>query len=322
VGGSLVPKNANLLDAHRVVPAIYLWKLGEQPQFQRPKLSGDVLIASYCATADGWVRYVRQKIDGTLWHPIDVVEGYVGHEQAGPVPLEETTGDARGLANYDIRAIDAGGKCRKVQDERMAGRIWVADTYRQYILDFGAIASGRMAEHPLVLMHYDGSGRTELPISASQVQPRCTHFHRFEKVFYVWDCMAVGARSDSVALWRANGNCWPYWRIDPSDGTVQKSCITGGDWVGNGVYLLPTKAGFYYGVSGSPFAPPGGLRASMSRRQVVRNEYLPVSLSTRWSRLTAAESLSRTQRIPTRFNSLAYPALPPSTSVIPNKAFE
>jgi hypothetical protein len=230
-------------------PALYLWRLGEKPRLY----GADPVAASYdiCAVG-GWDRYSRTETDPkTGAHKvIGSMAGPFGHEKEEPPPPE----DLPGLANNDVHRMEAADKCVRHHDPAMVHRFWVTDTGDRYRIDFGSTRP--MPEtRPLVLMRADGSHRVELPISTREAWVSCTHFHRFDGAFLIWNCLTVGNQPNFREDWAARGNCWPVWRVEPPEGTTQKICLPFGNWVGYGIDLMPTRPGMFFVAHG--IAAPG-----------------------------------------------------------------
>jgi len=263
-------------EAERNVPraVLYLWHLEESP-----KIYTDGYIGYYCA-ANGWVYVPKFDFDprtGTHGRARVVVEGPLGQEQERPLPPPEPaqgTKDevlrairARGGSGQDPRRIDAPDKCLPPPaDPALSGQVWLSDTYRQYRIIFGlpewAWQPGKgQVIRPLELMRSDGSGRTTLPITTAEVDPNCTQFHRFDRLFLIWDCSNAGLIVNGVPAaerWHAKHDCWPVWQVDPSTATTEKICLPYGNWVGSIIELVPTKAGLLFATLNDAAEYPNG----------------------------------------------------------------
>jgi hypothetical protein len=231
---------------------LYLWRLGEKP---RPYGADPRAAArSYCA-ARGEVAFYQEIVDPrtgavsrTRW------VGPPGRErQAEPLtpPLDKK---AAGLAVNPLTVEKTN--CEIIADPAMAGTFYVTDSDRSFYLDFGndpiMAAVDAKSVQPIILMRADGSGRVELPISNAQAAPGETHFHTFDKVFYLWNGNLGVSPINHFAIWRET-NCWPIWRIDPRTAKTERLCIPFGPWSGamhggasTSIELAPTKAGPFF----------------------------------------------------------------------------
>jgi hypothetical protein len=130
----------------------------------------------------------------------------------------------------------------------MAGKVYVTDSEHAFYIDFGSDPTmaeiHAKPEEPIVLMHADGSGRVELPVSNSLAIPRSTHFHTFDGSFYLLKDNRL------ASVWRED-NCWPIWRVATRTAKTERLCIPFGPWSGirgggTGLQLVPTKAGLFF----------------------------------------------------------------------------
>jgi hypothetical protein len=211
---------------------LYLWRLGEAPKPHTNPVVASV--GSYCA-GNGIVSYRQEKRDPSTGQ-------YVRYLMKGPPGQErEVAAPARGELTPPSRSRIETAHCEPYSDVQMKDRIWVIDPDRQFRLDFGPTrASGRQA-HPVTLLRADG-GRVELPVSSTDVFPSCTHFHRYDGAFLIWNC--IGANPARPNSWQET-NCAPVWRIEPPDGRTTKVCLPHGKWAGL-IELVPTKGGLFF----------------------------------------------------------------------------
>ena len=231
---------------------LYLWRLGEKP---KPYGSDPHMIArSYCA-ARGEITYYQEIVDPktgavsrTRW------VGPPGKErQVAPLtrPLD---GKAAGIAANPLSVESLN--CEIFADPAMAGTSYVTDSERTFYLDFGndpvmAAINAKPAQ-PIILMRADGSRRVELPVSNALAGPGGTHFHTFDKLFYLWNGNLGVSPINHFAIWR-DTNCWPIWRVDPQTAKTERFCIPFGPWSGamhgggsTSIELAPTKAGLFF----------------------------------------------------------------------------
>jgi hypothetical protein len=239
---------------------LYLWRLGEAPK----PYGADPVAASvaYCADS-GVVSYRQHRTDPSTGRRTEyVMKGPLGQEIEQPLPAGV---DPLTRPSADWNRIERGN-CDLYGDVRMRDRTWVTDSERQYRIDFGPKRGGR-EPHPVALMRADGSGRVELPVRSTEVLPLCTHFHRFDGAFLIWNCIGAPANPESRELWRQT-NCWAVWRIEPPDGRTQKICIPHGPWAllfG----LIPTKIGLLFKAVAA--TPKGQLDLKASGLYVLRD---------------------------------------------------
>jgi len=200
-----------------------------------------------------------------------VVEGPLGHEQER-APGNDLPNDkskivqairAKGNSLNDPRYIDSAEKCLPAADPRLADYEWVTDTYRQYRLIFGTRLQTQVhAAHPIHLVHSDDSGHDiALPVTAADADASCTHFHRFDKEFLIWDCSDVGLNINYVPAadrWHAKHDCWPVWRVMPATADVERICLPYGPWVGSSIELVPTKMGLLFASLNDEAEYPNG----------------------------------------------------------------
>lgn len=233
------PKPGTTDEMRRRTQSIFLWRLGEDPKLQAP--NGD----HYCATK-GWIRYA-------------IVEGrpQIGQGRvvwmAGPPGQEREVAEEpfKGTANNDRRWIEPADECRRKVEPDMAGHFWVTDPSFRYRLDFGtslaAVTAHDPDPRPIVLIAGDGASRTSLPVTTADAAPGCTHFHRFDGAFLLWDCRKVVDPDQ----WRAKNNCWPIWRVEPESGaTTARGCLPFGPWVGNAIDIVPARQRLHFVVHG------------------------------------------------------------------------
>jgi hypothetical protein len=221
--------------------ALYLWRLGEAAQKLGGRSAGST--AWGCAR-DGWIRYTKQRIDGATGRHIGYfVEGPPGaeQEQAPPPPSSVPIG-RQGIWSGDSRWIEPAPRCAPNADPTLAGHQWVSDPDQRYRLDFGRLLPTNHPDPPPVfLMRSGGTERTPLPMTTQQATASCTHAHRFDGAFLVWDCFRISDRE----RWRANNDCWPIWRVDPRTTDTSKTCLPFGPWRDQ-VSLIPTKVGLFF----------------------------------------------------------------------------
>jgi len=255
-GTALKPQTTRQSEAFKFV--LYIWHLGQEPQVY---VNSDII--HYCAAA-GWIQYYIPEYDrNTGMHERVMIEGPLGHEQERPVPATDLPADktkipaavrARGNSLNDPRHIDNADMCLpSAADAGLAGREWVTDTYRRYRIIFGtgalAIRDSSQAAHLVELRRSDGGDPVTLPITIAEADPSCTHFHRFDRAFWVWDCSDVGLNINYVPAadrWHAKHDCWPVWRVMPATADVERICLPYGPWVGSSIELVPTKMGLLF----------------------------------------------------------------------------
>jgi len=230
---------------HVATTSLYLWRLDEKPlpYGADPRAAA----VSYCA-AHGEISYQVDTLDPQTGASIRTRWlGPPGREREVARRKVHSEGQARIFPS--IEPID----CETYSDPAMVGKFYTADSERRFYLDFGddpllAAVNVKPAQ-PIVLMRADGSERIPLPISNALIDPGSTHFHTFDKTFYLWNGSLVASPINHFAIWR-DTKCWPIWRVDPRSAKVDHVCIPFGPWSGiNGaasLALAPTKEGLFF----------------------------------------------------------------------------
>jgi hypothetical protein len=241
------PKPSSWADSRPRESHLYLWRLGEAP---RPH-GADPAAASagYCGSG-GVIRYRQERTDPASGKRIAYfLKGEPGQESEQPPRVSMGREDLESQPQGDWNLIERGS-CEPYYDLSMRDRTWVIDPDRQYRLDFGPKRRRHEDDHPVTLIRADGD-RVELPIKSNQVKAYCTHFHRFDGAFLVWDCLGAGANDQSREQWRQT-NCWEVWRVEPPDGRTEKICIPHGAWATFTIKLVPTKIGLLFKAPNAP----------------------------------------------------------------------
>ncbi len=251
------PKPRDFAEASQRTSAIYVWRLGEAPRIYVKHRGGLI-----CA-ANGWISYALQAFTPERGvHVTAVIEGPLGSEKEMRFPSAKPTAGP-GVAG-DWLTIDPAEECAPpAVDPAMAGHEWVTNSGRHFGLDFGPLvyeadrygptkpADIDKRQPPIALIQLGGNNRIDLPILNTQAVSFCTHYHRFDEAFLIWDCQGIGLYRDTPRLWREHNDCWPVWRLFPADKRIDDMCLPHGDWAGNGVELVPTKVGLDF-VSQKP----------------------------------------------------------------------